>query len=158
MKSIKILLLLAVLQLANSSLVVQSWKRKITLMDQTPVYHNEITILNKGTETVDKFQIAMSPEIANLIGNIGAEDVYGNMLKLSIEEDVKRLRVNDQDEKEFQMVNIEFHEPLSGETETTIHMPYVLYGHYEFLPDKIDLFVFPLLSYNFFRKIKRLFI
>ena len=74
------------------------------------------------------------------------------MLKLSIEEDVKRLRVNDQDEKEFQMVNIEFHEPLSAESETTIHMPYVLYGHYEFLPDKIDLFVFPLLSYNFFQE------
>ena len=117
------------------------WNERIQLIQQTPIYQHEITIFNSGHDNFHTFQLALLKSQVDLIANIGAEDEYGNILKLSISEEVSTLTVNEEDEEEFQMVRIELHQPLGSEQEVTIMMPYVLYGHYEFLPDKIDLFV-----------------
>lgn len=141
MKMKKIILFLFAINFAFGELQINNWRQRITMKDQTPVYYSEITIFNKGHEAETIFQVALPKATVDLLANIGAEDMYGNFLKFGISDEVTDLRINDEEEAEFQIATIEFNQPLAGQQELTIQMPYVMYGHYQFLPDKIDLFV-----------------
>lgn len=145
----KILTILFLLKIVRSEIVIESWKQKVTLKGQTPIYHSEMTIVNQGDESVSEIEVPLPSHHAELLGNIGAEDSYGNLLKLSVSSNVDLIKVNESDDKEFQVVRISFEEPLSARKGIAIQLSYVLYGYYDFLPEKIDLFV-KLKDFKFF--------
>lgn len=137
----KLLTILFFLKIVRSELVIESWKQKVTLKGQNPIYHSEIVVVNQGTESILEMEIPLPASHVELLGNIGAEDGYGNLLKLSVLDNVDLIKVNESEDKEFQIVRISFEEPLSAQKTVALQLSYVLYGNYEFLPEKIDLFV-----------------
>lgn len=121
-------------------IVIPTYKQQIVLMDQVPIVNVAMVIKNDGTSNIQDFQLIFPTEKVKLIGQIDAEDGFGNPLTYEMTDSQMNIDVKGA-QKEFTFFNFALGEPLGPTREITINMRIYYYGKYEFLPAHTDLFV-----------------